>query len=401
MSDVLSNPTKYFWITLFQSSSFLAPVLTLFYLQRGLDYQQIFIFYTSIVVSMFLFEVPTGIFGDKYGRKTSIVAGLVGWIIFTFGLLFADTFWEFFFLFILSGITLTFASGSDEAMIYDSLKQVKKEKQMKKYMGKIISARFLPLIIIAPLGSIIAKDLTSFQFTSLILGNLLFTIIAFFISLSLVEPKVESGPHEIRSPFTLFKMSIQHIRNSPKLVSMFMNKTLILIPGSHLFAILWQPYLQTSGVPIFFFGILTAISSLIIFLLNQNINKIDSILNGRRIIFYTGLLPLVAFVLGALFQNILLALLFYFVIKIAIWLRDPIFSQYLNEHIESHNRATVLSSLSMIDSFFDVIIFLSAAFITKISLSYSFLFSAGLMLLALLFFRVTKEQITVKDVKMQ
>ena len=178
-----------------------------------------------------------------------------------------------------------------------------------------------------------------------------------------------------------------------------MNKTLILIPGSHLFAILWQPYLQTSEVPIVFFGILTAVSSLIIFLLNQNINKIESKFNGRRIIFYTGLLPLLAFVLGALFQNILVALLFYFVVRITIWLRNPIFSQYMNEHIESHNRATVLSSLSMIDSFFDVIIFLSAAFITNISLSYSFLFSAGLMLLALLFFRVAKEQIKVKDVK--
>jgi len=362
MSNVLSNPTKYFWITLFQKSSFLAPVLTLFYVQRGLDYQQIFILYTVIVISMFLFEVPTGIFGDKYGRKMSIVAGLVGCIIFTIGLLFANTFWEFFFLFILLGITLTFASGSDEAMIYDSLKQGKKEKQMQKYMGRIVSARFLPLVIIAPIGSIIAKDLTSFQFTLLILGNLLFAIIAFFISLSLVEPKVESGPHEIRSPFTLFKMSVQHIRNSPKLVSMFMNKTLILIPGSHLFAILWQPYLQTSEVPIVFFGILTAVSSLIIFLLNQNINKIESKFNGRRIIFYTGLLPLLAFVFGALFQNILVALLFYFVVRITIWLRNPIFSQYMNEHIESHNRATVLSSLSMIDSFFDIIILIGSIY---------------------------------------
>ncbi|MBI2125116.1 MFS transporter, partial [Candidatus Woesearchaeota archaeon] len=314
---------------------------------------------------MFLFEVPTGIFGDKYGRKNSIVVGLIGWIIFTIGLLFADTFWEFFFLFMLWGINVTFASGSDEAMIYDSLKQVKKEKQMQKYMGKIISARFLPLIIIAPFGSIIAKDLTSFQFTLLILGNLLFTIIAFFISLSLVEPKAESGPHEIRSPFILFKMSIQHLRNSPKLVSMFINKTLILIPGSHIFGLLWQPYLQTSGVSVALFGTLTAVASLIIYLLSRNIDAIESKVNGRKIIFYTGLLPLIAFVLGALFQNIFAALFFYFVIKVAIWLRNPVFSQYMNEHIESHNRATVLSSLSMIDSLFDVVIFLSAAFITQ------------------------------------
>jgi len=393
--DVLSNPKKYFWITLFQSSSLLAPVLTLFYLHRGLDYQQIFILYIVIVVSMFLFEVPTGIFGDKYGRKTSIITGLVGWIIFTIGLLFADSFWEFFFLFILWGINVTFASGSDEAMIYDSLKQAKKQKEMQKHMGRIMSARFLPLVVIAPIGSIIAKDLTAFQFTLLILGNLMFTIIAFLISFSLVEPRVETGPHEIRSPVTLFKMSIKHIRNSPKLVSMFINKTLILIPGSHIFGLLWQPYLKTSGISVALFGTLTAIASLIIFLLSRNIDKIESKINGRKIIFYTGLLPLLAFVLGAYFENIIAALTFYFIIKITIWLRDPIFSQYMNEHIESHNRATVLSSLSMIDSLFDVIIFLSAGFITNISISYSFLFSAGFMLIALIFFRVTREHIKV------
>ena len=69
------------------------------------------------------------------------------------------------------------------------------------------------------------------------------------------------------------------------------------------------------------------------------------------------------------------------------------FSQFMNEHIESHNRATVLSSLSMIDSFFDVIIFISVGYLTNLSLSYSFIFSAIIMAIALIFFRITDEHI--------
>ena len=50
-----------------------------------------------------------------------------------------------------------------------------------------------------------------------------------------------------------------------------MNKTLILIPGVHIFFILWQPYFQQSGIPIAYFGIIMGFGSLILFILLNNI----------------------------------------------------------------------------------------------------------------------------------
>ncbi len=136
--NVSSNINKYFWIILFRSASFLAPVLTLFYLSRGLSYFQIFFLYATITVATFIFEVPTGIIGDKYGRKTSIILGIFGWILFGVGFFFANSFGFFIVLFILLGINLTFISGSDEALIYDSLKQDKKEtKDMARILNNL------------------------------------------------------------------------------------------------------------------------------------------------------------------------------------------------------------------------------------------------------------------------
>ena len=394
--DVMDNTRKYFWITLLNNSSLLAPVLTFFYLSRGLDYSQIFILYTVIVVSMFIFEVPTGIFGDKFGRSKSIQLGLFGWIIFGIGLLFAHSFWFFFVLYVLFGINVTLSSGSDEALIYDSLKQTKKEKKMKKYMGKIISAKFIPLIIIAPIGAIIAKGLTAFQLNILLMGNVIFAISAFFVSLALVEPKINTGPHEVRSPFKLFFSSLSDIKNSPALVKLFLNKTLILIPGMHIFALLWQPYLKESGIPVAGFGLLVAAGAAFIWFFARKIEKIETIISDRKLLFLTGVLPLIAFILAAFFRNILVALIFYFIIRIMVWAREPIFSHYMNQHIRSKNRATVLSSLSMIDSLFDVIIFLIAGFIADISISYTFIFSAGVMLIALIFFGIREKHIKDK-----
>ncbi len=391
--SIAKNPKRYFWITLVQSANFLAPVITLFYLHRGLDYFQIFTLYAVLTLSMFAFEVPTGILGDKFGRKTSILMGLAGWSIFAIGLLFANSFWAFFILFILFGINVTFASGSDEALIYDSLKQARKTKEMKKHMGKILSARFFPIIILAPIASIIAKDLTSMQFNVLIIGNIITTIIAFFIALTLVEPKAQSGPHEIRSPLILFKESVKTIKKSPKLVRLFMNKTLILIPGMNLFGLLWQPYLKVSNVPIALFGFLISIAAIIVFFISRKLDKIEKYISDRKLLFYTGIIPLLAFIVGAIFKNIIAALLFYFIIKIIVSIRNPIFSPHINKYIKSRSRATTLSSLSMIDSFFDVFIFFSAGIITSIGIGYSFIFSAGLMAIALTFFRITDKQL--------
>ncbi|MDO8508727.1 MAG: MFS transporter [Nanoarchaeota archaeon] len=391
--NVIDNIRKYFWITLFKNSSLLAPVLTFFYLSRGLDYSKIFILYTVIVISMFIFEVPTGIFGDKFGRSKSIQLGLFGWIIFGIGLLFANSFWTFFMLYILFGINMTLSSGSDEALIYDSLKQTKKEKKMKKYMSKIVSAKFIPLIIIAPIGAIISKDLTYLQFNILLIGNIVFAISAFCISLALVEPKINTGPHEVRSPIKLFFSSLSDIKNSPTLVKLFLNKTLILIPGMHIFALLWQPYLKESGIPVAGFGFLIAICAVFIWFFARKIDKIETIISDRKLLFLTGILPLISFILAAFFRNIFVAIMFYFIIRIMVWAREPIFSHYINQHIRSKNRATVLSSLSMIDSLFDIIIFLTAGFIADISISYTFIFSAGVILIALISFRIREKHI--------
>ena len=267
---------------------------------------------------------------------------------------------------------------------------------MKKHWGKITSSMFLPIIILAPIASIIAKDLTGFQFKILILGNILFGLIALIISFTLVEPKRKSGSHKTISPSFLFKSSVHHIKNSPKLIRLFMNKILILIPGMHVFNILWQPYFQNSNIPVSFFGTIMSIGAIILFFSLRNVEKITKMFSNLKLLFYTALLPLLAFVIGALFKNILSGLIFYFIIRILVWIRDPIFSQFINDHIESHNRATILSSLSMIDSFFDIIIFLSIGFITNLSITYSFIFSAIIMAIALIFFRITDEHIKIE-----
>jgi hypothetical protein len=177
---------------------------------------------------------------------------------------------------------------------------------------------------------------------------------------------------------------------------MFINKTLVIIAASHIFGLLWQPYLKDSGVPILWFGTITAVSALLIFLLGRKLHDVESNFSGKSIIFYSALLSAIAFLIGAFYKNIYAAIIFYFVIRIGVWIREPAFSHYMNQQIQSHNRATVLSSLSMIDSLFDIVIFTSTGYITTLGMNYSFMFSAALIIVAITVFRVTDKHIKVE-----
>jgi len=391
--DVADNPKKYMWVNLLMSISFMSPVMTLFYLHRGLNYGEIFMLLLAVVVAMFLAEVPTGMIGDKYGRKTSIAIGIFLNMILTFLMIYAHSFIFFLVLMFAVGIVITFSSGSDEALLYDSLKSIGKEKEMNKVMGNITAIGFLPIIISAPLGAYLARDLTDPQFNLLILLALIPIFIALMVTLSMVEPKIGTKQEHKSSSWELFKSSFQDIKNSPTLVRLFINKTLVLIICSHVFSIIWQPYLQDSGVPIATFGILIALSAMLIALGNKYLEKIEAYFGAEKLFFYSALLPMIFFAAAAFMKNILFAIILYLVIRIMLWIRIPVFSQFTNSHIKSHNRATVLSALSMVDSLFDIIIFVIAGFVTNISIQYSMAFSAIIILIAILFFRIKNEHL--------
>jgi len=59
----------------FLSLFFISPVAIFFYKQRGLGFDQVLMLESVLAFFIFIFEVPTGIFADKFGRKKSILAG--------------------------------------------------------------------------------------------------------------------------------------------------------------------------------------------------------------------------------------------------------------------------------------------------------------------------------------
>ncbi len=380
---VANNPRIYFWANLLGSVSFIVPVSSLFFLHRGLVYSDFFVILISIVVSMFIFEVPTGAFADKYGHKMSFITGELIRVLVTVLWIFAFNRLTFYLAAILTGLSITFYSGADQTFIYESLKELKQEKKMSRVWAKTVSGGHIAAVLTIIVGAIIAKDLLEWQFIALLAAGLFFQTLKIILLTRLTQPKHLQKIH-LKSPFYHIKQGLSVLKKKPFLLSILMNETLVLIP-LHVFNLFDQVLFINVGLAIATFGVVYAINSLLSFFVQQNLNWIENKIPRKIIVIGTGIATLIAFLVASMTKSILLALGLFFVLKLCNQIRYPVTSQIKNEHIPSGSRATTLSLLSMIDSFFDVIVFTSLGFISNMGLSYVFLGSAAVVFIGLLF----------------
>lgn len=107
-------------------------------------------------ISGALFEIPTGVFSDKIGRKyTTVMGGLA----YTFsGIMYAIglNFWWLAAGAVLGGLGRSFYSGNNDAYLYDSLNKSNRKGELQKFMGHIGSVEQWALGITAVLGGVLA-----------------------------------------------------------------------------------------------------------------------------------------------------------------------------------------------------------------------------------------------------
>ncbi|PEO94604.1 MFS transporter [Bacillus pseudomycoides] len=345
-----------FWVHFFGTISFLQAVMTLFYVERGLTPSNIFIVLMCWSGAVLIGEVPAGVFADRFGLKLSFITGASIKIISISILFFADNIWLFCLYSLLNGLSVTFFSGADEALIYESLKETNEQHLMDKAMGKIQSASFISMLIAVIFGSYFAKDLKEEQFFILITLGLLFHFVELILLLFIKNPAVEFEYNE--SSYSQVIEGIQVIRKAPQLLIMFLNISLVFIPASAVFDNYDQLLLKNAGVPVFAIGILYAVAAVGGYFASISIGWLTKKFSRIFLLNLSGALAVCGLLLAACFGNTLWIVLGAFIIlRFVRAIRYPIYSQLSNDIIPSHVRATTISLLSVLDSVLDLIIF--------------------------------------------
>jgi len=365
------------------------PITTLFLSDRGLSYTEMMWLESIFLLVMIISEIPTGVFGDRIGRKWSLV---IGSLLYTLSLIpwfTADSFIEFAFAFGLHGLATAFYSGSNEAMAYDTLCIQGKKKEGKRYLGMYQSAIIAGTMVGALIGGILAREHVMSVYIFILLLTLITRGFSVLLYAAVPEPKMstkgEKILHEAEVGIVHFGSGIALLKEDSQLRTLVLF-SIFTMPFSYVLMYLYQPYFVASDVPNIWFGLAVTLSSLMIIMLRLQAHRIVDWIGRERGLIFICLLPGFIYAAMAFIVHPLWSVVLFMLNDSTGNLRDPIFSDEFNQRIPSHNRATVLSTISLLSAGFSVATRPLFGWLADIGLSYAFIAMALFVLVGTLIF---------------
>ncbi len=384
---MLRNPMLLLWGRAFLETKALTAIIVLFYMHRGVTIDEVF--YLSIIWSLtsLVTEIPSGYLADRIGRKRTIL--LVASLLFVSILsrYFATGFWMFAGVFVLMSSAFSCFSGTEEAMLFESLKATGQEQKMTAYNGRLFSARSMFRILFPTIGALIAKDLLEWQFQIVNSIDVVATIVALIIFLFLTEPKHEKQVAELE--FGIFRQSLKTIKQHPWMMRVNLNKIAVFTASFFTWRV-YQPLLTEHGVSTFALGIFFFLTSLMSFVSTRYLGLVTAKLGTTRFLFWTAVMTTVCLLIGsvATIPWVLFASLLF--VEVFATMREPAFSHIINYHVHSGSRVTTLSNLNMLKGIFDIPIIFLGGYVSTMNIRYPLVIGIITCLIALLVVPIRK-----------
>lgn len=332
-------------------------IWVLYLVMKGMSLWEVGLLEGIFHIISFLFEVPTGAAADLFGRKKTLLAGRMFLILSSLLMLYGNHFWQFAVSFSFSALSYNLNSGAEEALVYDSLKEL---DQVNRYL-KINSRINIIVEISLGLSTFLGGLLADYSFEMCYIISVIFALLSLLPALLFYEPKQSTGKRRKQiSVRKHFVDSYRVIKGNPNIIPI-----LLYYPAVFTFATVsfyyGQEYFSTLGfrkVYISLFLLLQSGGSLLgaisceklVALLGRKAKYIASVLMGVSILLFGLPIPV-------------LSIMVFVVIGYVNSVLYPIQSSLLNALLPSDQRATILSVDSMIFSAMMVIIFPACGFL--------------------------------------
>ena len=337
------NIQRLYLVNVLSSAQFHLVVYTLFLLAKGFSTQQFFLIESAYYLIALLMEVPTGAFSDRKSRKWSLVIASAIGLINTPIIILSDSFVLVLLAMSIGGVSSALVSGTDTAILYDTLKALNQESDFKRISGKMGWYTSLSMALAGIIGGLIAQVDMAYAWWAYLGAG----ILALFVKLTLQEPPFFRETQKEES-------YLQHLGKSLRL-SLTGDAGYFVLYAATIwlfFSIgfwLWQPYLKLSAVPIAWFGFIYAAQNLVGGYASKQAHRVEGKIGVRNSLLLIPLLLAAAFVLESQFVFVL-GFLFIFAQSVASGCFGPLLGDYINKRIPSSKRATVLSIKNMVNS---------------------------------------------------
>jgi predicted MFS family arabinose efflux permease len=266
------------------------PVIVPYYLSLELSMAQVFQVQAVFAFSVALFEIPTGYLSDMWSRKNTLLVGafLLG-LSFSF-LPFCKTFAHLIAYEVLIALAHSFISGTDVALLYDSLGARSENRQVAK--NALANLQF-SAVSAESIASILSGFLVLLSFRHVLIAQALGAWLPFVFALVVVEPKIHRMTTE--SHLENFKRVLRHIFVRDRTLRLiFLNLTVF---GLSTFFAVWvlQKYWQDAGIPLAWFGGIWAVFNFSVGVIGKFTHRLEERWGPVPLLIVIGLSPAVAY----------------------------------------------------------------------------------------------------------
>lgn len=338
-----NNIRKLYLYWFFHAFIFAYVIERLYWAERGMSVQDVVYVEIIYALSVALLEVLSGYISDRWSRKWILVIGSVFTCLEFLVFLLATTFWHFVLAILFAAIAGAILSGSSNAFVYDTLLELGEQEHFEKIIGRIRFVKYVAATIAALLGSIVA---TTYDLWTNYWSSLISVLVALGISFSFIDPSIRSEDQSDEEDKQPLKQAIAFLYQ-------YRNVQFVLIYGMVIGVCLvyleefWQLYVEWIGIPILFFGLVSATN-----MFSSGLSGLISYRLKERFS-YKGIFSMILllFTIGLLLMSVVqhpVGVLFLLIAFMTAGTAEPLISGYLHHRTSSEMRATVESIYSLI-----------------------------------------------------
>ena len=395
-SNLKLDATKVYLFIEFTASAFFSMMFVTMSLYEatiaGLTPLQLVLVGTTLEVSAFVFEIPTGVVADSYSRRLSII---IGYFLMGLGFLVEGLFPAFLPILlaqVIWGLGYTFTSGATQAWISDEVGEEKANQLFMRATRVGLTASLFGM----GLAMLIGANNVALPIQIGAVGVIMIGVVLIFI---MPETGFHPTPQEDRNTWQhmwhTFNEGVKAVRARPRLITI-LGIGLFYGLYSEGFDRLWVKHLLDNfDIPVLFgnnqvafFAVLRIVASVLtIFAIRFVEKRVDSgspLAIGRAMMIVTGLIAatMIGFALSPLLA---LALGLYLVIDVLRDIRGPLNSAWVNQKLDPQTRATVHSMTGQVDAFGQIAGGPSVGLVARFFSVVAAITTSGLLLLPAMF----------------
>lgn len=332
------------FLSVFRSLYFIIPVWVSMEL-RYISLTEIALIEMVILGSGLLLELPTGALADLIGRKKSIAISFFiasfGYVLFAY----ADSFMSFLVFGLIIGLADALLSGALEALVFDTLKQNGRTEEFSEINNRNQLIFNYSIVFAIIIGGLVFEYY--YHLPSLLTAAAF--LLAGYISTRFIEPDIDSEKFTLRNYLLQTRLGFKEIfkNRQARDISLF-----YILVG----ALTWPIVISFKNFALVDLqvseknmGYIFAVLSLLaVQFLHFLIRK--KVFHSLKVVFLTPALLLTIFLPLSYFYTVPSMIAIIFVVFMSSSIRWNILGKLSNQSYSSKNRATAISSLSMMIS---------------------------------------------------